>query len=220
MPRFVWEQVERESAENRYSELVLGREPWRELVKEVSAGPPEDYSEAFDNFLAKLDRLPRSNPPTCCLFVSHRRSDVKDAQRIASIATHAGYEYWLDIHDPMLNRLNGAAIPSPAKDILLAAAIEIGLLNSTHVIAMHTQHSIGPHITLSKWIPYELGRAKARQIRSDQAACWFDQQTQPSACGEYVYLVVHTRADSEIDNWLKMKKGTCKLSKTPLRQAN
>ena len=218
MARFFWEEVEGHAAENRYPESVLGREPWRELVEEVSDGPPEDYSEVFDTFLAKLDRLARPNPPTCCLFVSHRRSDVKDAQRIASRATQAGYEYWLDIHDPTLIRLNGAAIPSPAKDILLAAAIEIGLLNSTHVIAMHTQHSIGPqHTILSKWIPYELGRAKARQIRSDQAACWFDQQTQPSVCGEYVYLVVHTRTESEIDNWLNMKKGPCKLSKNPTR---
>ena len=128
MARFLWEQVEREAAEHRYSESVLGREPWRELVEEVSGGPPEDYSEAFDTFLAKLDRLPRPNSPLCCLFVSHRRSDVKDALRIASRATQAGYEYWLDIHDPTLIRLNGAAIPSPAKDILLAARSRSGSL--------------------------------------------------------------------------------------------
>jgi hypothetical protein len=212
MARFFWQEVEDRPLENRYESLP-GYGPWRQLVAEISR-PPESYGGAFDAFLANLDNEPRPDPPTCCLFVSHRRSDVKDALRIASRATLAGYEYWLDIHDPTLIWLNGAAIPSPAKDILLAVAIEIGLLNSTHVIAMHTQHSIGPqHTILSKWIPYELGRAKARRIRSEQAACWFDQQTQPSACGEYVYLVVHTRTDPEIDHWLKTKKGRCKLSK-------
>jgi hypothetical protein len=169
----------------------------------------------FNTFLAKLDKLPRPDPPICCLFVSHRRSDVNDALHIASRATQAGYECWLDILDPTLIKLNGAVIPTPAKDILLAATIEIGLLNSTHVIAMHTQHSIGPQITLSKWIPYELGRAKARQIRSEQAACWFDQKTKPADCGEYVYLVVHARTDPEIDNWLNTKMGPCKRSSDP-----
>ena len=81
------------------------------------------------------------------------------------------------------------------------------------MIAMHTQHSIGPqHTILSKWIPYELGRAKARQfapiklhvVRSTNAAL---------GVRRICILVVHTRAESEIDNWLKMKKGPCKLSK-------
>jgi len=221
MARFFWEEREGYKAEDRYLESVPGREAWRELVKDVSGSPREDYSDVFDKFLAKLDGLQRPDPPTCCLFVSHRRSDVKDALHIAGLATKARYDVWLDILDPTLDKLVGTPIPSPAKDILLAAAIEIGLLNSTHVIAMHTQHSIGPQITLSKkkgpqitlskWIPYELGRAKARQIRSEQAACWFDGKTRPEDCGEYVYLVVHTRTDPEIDKWLKTKIGHCKL---------
>jgi len=207
MARFFWEEREGYKAEDRYLESVPGREAWRELVKDVSGSPREDYSDVFAKFLAKLDGLQRPDPPTCCLFVSHRRSDVKDALHIAELATKARYDIWLDIRDLTLDKLVGTPIPSPAKDILLAAAIEIGLLNSTHFIAMHTQHSIGRKITLSKWIPYELGRAKARQIRSEQAACWFDGKTRPKACGEYVYLVVHTRTDPEIDKWLKTKIG-------------
>jgi hypothetical protein len=232
MANFRWDEVKGDAAETWYPESVPGWKAWRELVKEVSGPPLEDYRrrEVFNTFLAKLDRVRLPDPPTCCLFVSHRRDDVNDAVHIASRAKQAGYEYWLDILDPTLTRLNdGSVIPSPAKDILLAAAIEIGLLNSTHVIAMHTQHSIpnttlpkwhtqhsiGPQITLSKWIPYELGRAKARQIRSEQAACWFDQKTKPEDCGEYVYLVLHTRTDPDIDNWLNTKKGSCELSNDP-----
>jgi hypothetical protein len=105
MAGFFWETVERNAAENRYPESVPGWGAWRDLIEDVSGPRREDYSEAFNTFLAKLDKLTRPDPPVCCLFVSHRRSDVTDALRIASRATQAGYECWLDILDPTLTRL-------------------------------------------------------------------------------------------------------------------
>src|SRR5215831_8488934 len=97
MARFFWEEREGYKAEDRYLESVPGREAWRELVKDVSGSPREDYSDVFAKFLAKLDGLQRPDPPTCCLFVSHRGSDVKDALHIAELATKARYDIWLDI---------------------------------------------------------------------------------------------------------------------------
>src|ERR1700681_2204705 len=188
MEKFNWQHVDNRAL-HRYDGLrraeLPGAGPWQGLVERISRAAPEfvegtspAYADAFADFLAGIDREPRppaaargpEHSPTCCVFISHRQSDINNALHIAWRATQAGYDYWLDIHDPTLNALNGAAIPSPAKDILLAAAIEIALLSATHVIALHTQYSIGPPpMTLSKWIPYELGRAKARQINSNQA---------------------------------------------------
>jgi hypothetical protein len=213
MEKFFWRETANRAAEDRYPEGLPGTEAWRVLVSQISRGEPDGYGEAFDSFLANLDRESRASPPlldmddqpraTCCLFISHRQNDVNNALHIAWIATQAGYDYWLDIHDPTLIALAGGQIPSPAKDILLAAIIEIALLNSTHVVALHTKHSIGslPN-NLSKWIPYELGRAKVRQICSDQAACWFDKHTPVSTCGEYVHLTKHTSTGADIAGWL------------------
>jgi hypothetical protein len=230
MEKFNWREANARAL-NRYDGLPEA-EPWRRLVERISSPAPESrdgartfYADAFADFVAALDRdsppIPtiagtKKGPaqPTCCLFVSHRMKDVDNALHIAWRATQAGYDYWLDIHDPTLIALTGAAIPSPAKDILLAATIEIALLNSTHVIALHTQYSIGtgPN-NLSKWIPYELGRAKTRQIRSNQSACWFDKHTPISTCGEYVYLVEQTWTKGDIDGWLaKAQQGHCVLT--------
>jgi hypothetical protein len=220
MEKFSWKETVNRPAADRYPEQLLGSKAWHALVSLVADGSLDrrDYAEEFDQFLADLRResrarrawrhgqpfsVRRRSKATCCLFISHRQYDINAALRIAWLATHAGYDYWLDIHDPALIAVNGASIASPAKDILVAAIIEIALLNSTHVIALHTQHSIGPRPNnLSKWIPYELGRAKGRQLRSDQAACWFDRHTPVSACGEYVHLTRKTWTEADITGWL------------------
>jgi hypothetical protein len=229
MQKFFWRETADEPVQNRYPENYPGVESWRSLVSRISDSDLisrsdfDDYSEVFNTFLADLDHEVHSQPTvdtrdesrtTCCVFISHRQNNVDNALHIAWVATQADYDYWLDIHDPSLIGLNGAQIPSPAKDILLAAIIEIALLNSTHVIALHTKYSIGPlPNNVSKWIPYELGRAKVRQIRSEQAACWFDKHTPVSSCGEYVYLAKHTRTTTDISNWLgAAHQGRCVLS--------
>src|SRR5262249_24349779 len=139
----------------------------------------------------------RKTEKTCCLFISHRQSDVDSALHIAWIGTNTGYDYWLDVHDPTVLAVNRSQLASPAKDVIVAAIVEIALLNATHVIALHTENSAG-----AKWIPYELGRAKDRLVYSDQAAGWFAQKIKIGSCGEYVHLVKQTRTAAEIHNWL------------------
>ncbi|WP_292530699.1 toll/interleukin-1 receptor domain-containing protein [Methylocystis sp.] len=202
--RFFWRDVEGLSVENRFSDNALGYPAWRALVERLYNVPPDAPSDSwaslFDSFIGDISREfgpgSSSRAKTCCLFISHRMSDVNNALHIAWLATQVGYDYWLDIHNPTLIAASGSSLPSPAKDILLAAIIEIALLNATHVIALHTKHSLG-----SKWIPYELGRAKARLVQSDQAAGWFDRHTPPSTCGEYVYLA-RQLGPLDIQNWL------------------
>jgi len=131
----------------------------------------------------------------CRLFVSHRQADVGIADRIAYLATQRGYGYWLDVDDPALNYVNGnASIPSPVKDILIAAIIEMGLLNSSHCIAAMTPDSAG-----SKWIPYEFGRAKDRDLYS---AGWLRSGMKPSDCGGYMILATITGSEVDIEGWL------------------
>ena len=55
----------------------------------------------------------------------------------------------------------------------------------------------------SKWIPYELARAKSRQVISSQAAGWFDGSIlKPESQGEYVVLAEIWRRRAEVDGWL------------------
>jgi hypothetical protein len=93
-------------------------------------------------------------------------------------------------------------LPSPAKDIANATVIEMALLNVTHVIARHTRRSAG-----SKWIPSELGRAKARLVRSNQAAGWFERHMSVASCGEYVRLIRQTWSAADIANRLASASG-------------
>jgi hypothetical protein len=213
MERFYWREAELRPPGARFSEEVRGHLAWRSLVErvyETRFDRPEDgWWSLFDGFLAEVQReadqgiapIGRPTKQKCCLFISHRMNDADNALHIAWLATQAGYDYWLDIHDPTLIAASGSALPSPAKDILIAAIIEIALLNVSHVIALHTRHSAG-----SKWIPYELGRAKARLVYSDQAAGWFDRHTPVVACGEYVYLARQTRTRTDIQSWLSSTK--------------
>jgi hypothetical protein len=129
--------------------------------------------------------------------------DWRRAEEVAKIVSATGRDYWLDIHDPMLLWINGTKtnIGTSAGAILLAAIIEIALLNSTHVIRLHTANSAG-----SAWIPYELGRAKARRIFSSNAAGWFDHPTVlPATCPEYLHLAHQTLSDQDVEDWLRKR---------------
>jgi hypothetical protein len=165
---------------------------------------PDSLRSAFDDFLAEANEGPRPKDSTCCLFISHRMNDVGNALHIAWLATQSGYDYWLDVHDPKLAAANNAPLSSPAQEILIAAIIEIALLNVTHVVAIHTSRSAG-----SKWIPYELGRAKARLVYSDQAAGWYYPSTLRQSRVEYMHLVRETTTDAEIQGWLSSSRGMC-----------
>jgi hypothetical protein len=199
MMRFDWR--ERPDLPARYDGLP-GVIAWRVLLEAIFA--QRDPFSAFDNFLFAVDRTdPALTKP--CVFISHRQADWRRAEEVARIVDGEGCDYWLDIHDPLVawasHHFSGAA-----GAVLLAAIIEIALLNSTHVIALQTSNSAG-----SKWIPYEFGRAKARRIYSSQAASWFEATISPAACGEYVYLAHQTFSDSDIQGWLRSSRASVKI---------
>ena len=167
--------------------------------------------DAYDGFLEALSRSRRNKRfdmmrllrSQSCLFISHRQCDHKLAKRVACIAQEHSYEYWLDIENPELAAINGAQglIPATVRSILIAATIEIGLLNCTHVIALLSQNAKG-----SQWIPYEFGRAKnwrstrLRHLWSPTAATWIQNTVRPP---EYAYLATVLRTERGLRNWLK-----------------
>ena len=216
MERFFWREAPTRPLENRFPDGVVGFRAWQQLVRRIYEEgliadqelPVYVWNSLWNEFINEIDKEQNRISQDCCLFVSHRRSDVSNALHVAWIATQEGYDYWLDVHNPILVSLAGKKLPRAVMSILIAAIVEIALLNVTHVIALHTQRSAG-----SAWIPYEFGRAKERLLHSNQAASWFNRKTSPSSCGEYVYLAVQTKTGDQIRDWLrKSRNNLCKSS--------
>lgn len=212
---FDWRDSQDRGVAGRFPDGALGLSAWRSFVATVEEGLDRDQDqqgatarlrEAFDGFLGSLPAKPRPHP--CRVFISHRMAqpDEDYARRIAWIADQKGFGFWLDVLDPTLRHLNRSAIAPPVRDLLVAAAIEIGLLNSTHVLAVMTANSAG-----SKWIPYEYGRAKSRRLVSRQAAIWADPTNlvAPLSYGEYVSLGAILQAEREIETWLDCSRSAC-----------
>ena len=210
---FHWNRPYSQDLLERYPTGTIGLDAWRTLVGNLPTEPPaiepEDFQEdawkeAFDEFIETAwGDAEESGRPNCCVFVSHKQQDVAYAERIAYCAIKQGLDYWLDVHDPTLVLLQQILQPSdPRLAILIAATIEIGLLNSSHVVAVHTSNS-----ATSKWIPYEFGRAKDRRLHSTRAATWLEPTLQLSTCGEYVQLaVVMHGGEGRLLTWLQQQK--------------
>jgi hypothetical protein len=182
--------------------------PWRQLLHSVldtqlpESGPDVErrYLEAFDKFLAEI---PAFIPNKIAqIFISHQRKDTDKSVRVACLAEHHGLGFWLDVLDPNLARVNALPPHDPRRSVLIAAMIEIALLSSSHVIAVHTDNSL-----VSRWIPYELGRAKEHQITSVKAAGWFASGQDASTCGDYVQLAMMTRDEPQVAQWLMSAGG-------------
>lgn len=228
MSYFDWRDYDALAGRERFPEGVgdfplRGRIAWLRLLSrllELTAGTVSTSSaeelidEAFYDFLdaARREPMPKA-PAPCCLFISHRKCDVKYAECIAYLAAQRGFQYWLDVHDPSLTAATTAGFPSPAQEILIAAIIEIGLLNSTHVMAVHTATS-----DKSKWIPYEFGRVRQRRVFAGRSCGWFDTSGATPVAGEYTYLAARTKSEADVISWLDRQQprpgqpGACRLS--------
>jgi hypothetical protein len=175
--------------EHRFPEEVIGYEIWREFAGSL------DSPGAFDAFLDRTASL-RSNRAygklpggVTRVFVSHKQQDRDEALRAAWLANKSGHYFWLDILNPVLasGRLN---------PLQIAAAIEMALLNCTHVLALMT-----PNSAASRWIPYEYGRAKGPAASAVNAACWIHPLT-ILPVPEYLHLGPLTHTEPHIDAWL------------------
>jgi hypothetical protein len=212
---FDWREHDRQPLPERFREN-LGGDVWSDLLEaigkidglEIDQNTGDRHIDlliAFEEFLAGIDRLTPSTPdekirkfdPT--VFVSHQRADLVEAERIAFLACQQGLDYWLDIHDPFLVLANRKIPPHDLRyPIIIAAIIEIGLLNSTCLIAVHSLNSLA-----SKWVPYELGRVRDRRIQSANVGGWFHPMVRPGQCGDYVHLCgMAIGGEPLVDLWL------------------
>lgn len=157
------------------------------LWKRTAAMIPEDVPD-FGAPTIKLTR-PR-------LFVSYKSQNRQYALRIAYLADQAGFNFWLDVLDPTLQGANATPMPTKQRAILVASAIEIGLLNSSHLLAAMTSQTAA-----SRWVPYEFGRVKSRTVVSTDASSWVHRSGVPSV-PEYLHLCPIHFSEIEINQWL------------------
>lgn len=189
--RFDWRLAD-EQLEMRYPGDCRGYGAWREFVRMVLDLSPDQSVDGLpalhDALLALFSNVPPApggsapSPPT--VFVSHQRADAGKSERIAWLACESGLDYWLDIHDPVLCLATSTVKQSdPRYPLIVAAIIEMALLNSSHLIAVHTSSSLA-----SRWVPYEFGRARDRNIQSQNCGGWFCPTTTIGLHGDYVRL--------------------------------
>jgi hypothetical protein len=190
MSNFNWD-VANEPFESRFPHWAMGNNLWLNLRS------PEVLAEVRDELIRlRADAAWGREYLTCPrVFVSHSQNDIAEALAIARIAVQEGFQFWLDVLDPSLTLLPFAN--APQRSLLIAAIIEMALLNCTHVCAVMTKNTRG-----SMWVPYEYGRAKDSSPYSLQAACWI-HPNQAGPLPEYLYLGQITRTTPEIEEWLR-----------------
>lgn len=190
MPSYNWRDYRGRSWTQRFPDWSYGFVEWRAQAR-VDPGNVE-------RFEAVRRRTARPLRPR--VFVSHRQADVDFASRIAYLACQEGFDYWLDVLDPTLTALPGAGVQPTQQEraAAIATVIEMGLLNSTHVVAVMTQNTKG-----SRWVPYEYGRVKEPMPITLQAASWIASSLPTADLPEYLYLGVITKSETDLKSWLR-----------------
>lgn len=118
------------------------------------------------------------------VFVSHRQTDAGEAEKSANliVSKRPEYDVWLDVWDLSLRSIGRSALSYQKKSLLVALTIEMGLLNSTCLVALITENAAG-----SAWIPYEYGRVKPKTPFAVEAAARVSQE---ATVAEYLHLGV------------------------------
>lgn len=158
-----------------------------------------DAWETAQRLLSRLKMGRDQFPEPICprLFVSHKQEDSPYAMRIAELAFKHGFDVWVDVLDPNLSQLG--THPETMKKVyplIIAAIIELALINSTHVVACITKKS-----KYSQWIPYEFGRVKNPQ-QPERAMSWVKSYLQLTAIPEYMHLGLICKKEYELERWL------------------
>lgn len=171
-----------EEAMLRYPDDIEGIDLWKTTVSELPSRPPV--------FRPVSISLPRPR-----LFVSYKSRDRRFALRLAYLADLEGFDYWLDVLNPVLATAN-ATPSSQQKSVLVATTIEIGLLNCTHLIAAMTANTAD-----SRWVPYEYGRVKNQTVVAKDTSSWLHSSA-VTTIPEYLYLCPIHDDESAVRRWL------------------
>jgi hypothetical protein len=204
MSSFDWQAVLTRSLGTRYPLQpqgdVLGIAEWERFVYHF----PFPNPEAAWPWLEALHRAKLAAPARVCprIFVSHKQADVDYAKRIAWLVQGEKIEYWLDAID--LPLALAPWIPAGAgfnSTLLIAALIEMALINCTHVLAVMT-----PQTAPSRWVPYEYGRIKDDPPGHLTASCWRHKDLPVSDLSEYLLLAPILSNETDIRGWLQREK--------------
>lgn len=205
-----WLEFNEKDLKFRFPNNVNGYEQWVRFVENLPLAETalQDTAVRIKEFEFKPPPLSSIHPINCPrVFISHKQEDKNYALRIAELAVQAKFYYWLDVVDPFLNIINSKkvvinSIPiilSPKQEALLIAAIvEMALINCTHVLAAITVKSRS-----SRWIPYEYGRVKNSPTIVSDATCWVSPKVDKSDIAEYMLLGIVKYTDHEVGLWLK-----------------
>jgi hypothetical protein len=136
--------------EDRFPWWAKGARQWREHA-------PTGHWPDENLFTALRNRIPVAHSR---VFVSHRRADREFALRLAWLANQQGLKLWLDVLDPDLRGSSGGEQTFRA----IAGLIEVGLLNSSHLLAVITPGSVK-----SSWLGHQYARARDYRLPT---ACW------------------------------------------------
>lgn len=174
---------------NRFPEEAEGLTLWRTFL-----------SEPISEFPRPEQRPMQITTPR--VFVSYKSQNREYALRIAYLSNEEGFNYWLDVLDPVLKRVTQqhSVLTPEQKAFAIAAIIEMALLNSSHVIA-----SITPLTWDSRWVPYEFGRIKDDFVLAHQASSWIAPNQQTNL-PEYLNLCPQSFSESDIRSWLKNER--------------
>lgn len=114
----------------------------------------QNLHEAFEQRKAVNFSYASAKSTTPCIFLSHRSLDKEAVKKVGDYITSKGIDIYLDVDDLSLQR---AVASNDHKAI--TAAIELGIANSTDLLAFVTKNSMSKESS-SVWVPYEIGFAK------------------------------------------------------------
>ena len=170
--------------------LLEALEPWFTAEGLITArANPAPIEDALMDFLASLRSLRNRRRPRR-LYVAYRQADILDAKRIGSLSLTCGMAYWLDAHDEL--RFLPGMEGNPLQEVLSVAAMEMGLLNASHVVVVHAP---GPEAISG----YLLGRAREHAALVRSTALWSDQ---PLDWARRATLVPMLQDDRSLGRWL------------------
>ncbi|MVT10000.1 TIR domain-containing protein [Chitinophaga tropicalis] len=202
MPNYIYFQHDQKRLFDRFpaDSGIIGVSDWRE------------YNGNPHKLLNILSEYKRPVPASSCprLFISHRQVDDHYALRIAQLAAHCKFEFWVDVLDPSLRSLDGNRNYTKEEiSVLTACIIEMALINCTHVITIMSPNTRG-----SLWVPYEYGRITGASGDYDNACAWRHPSLLKEDLPEYMDLGIVTSSEAGIKHWLNaeysswIKKGS------------
>src|SRR5262245_32538187 len=200
MASFKYPEPNEENFWNRYAEMgddAIGRNAWLEFR---SRFPFEDPAAAWDwlDLIRAVGRSAKKSMPRPCprVFVSHKQEDKDLALDVAEHIYKEGFDVWIDV-------INLPKVPAPKgfnRAVLLAAIIEMGLINCSHLVAVMT-----PNTVPSRWVPYEYGRVKDDPPSRVTVAALLEPPNLPNL-PDYLYLAPILRSAGDLTLWLTREK--------------